>query len=286
MDITSVSSGLSSLLSDTGTTADKRLTLSINRADTDDNTSLAGSLTVSNDDAASFAASLMDKITAATASNAGDSLSAAGVDLEKSLTDAVEYVRDNFGDAAAKTVMGLISKGVGDGAGGEDAMGKGLLSALQFIDNQFGVAAGDQAINYFNGALNNAVNAYYQNGHNEEFYASDGTLGASQLQDSLSASLSSVAQQYGQDAGRHGVRHHRHEPVPDRPDPGRPLHGPGRGLGLPQRKFRVREPVPAYRPALRFGARLGAQHDGLAGRQRPLLLAAGLPTGKLLQIVS
>ncbi len=62
------------------------------------------------------------------------------------------------------------------------------------------MAAGDQAINYFNGALNNAVNAYYQNGHNEEFYASDGTLGASQLQDSLSASLSSVAQQYGQDA--------------------------------------------------------------------------------------
>jgi len=200
MDITSVSSGLSSLLSDTGTAADKRLTLSINRADTDDSTTLAESLTVSNDDAASFAAGLMDKITAATASNAGDSLSAAGADLEKSLTDAVEYVRDNFGDAAAKTVMGLISKGVGDGTGGEDAMGKGLLSALQFIDNQFGVAAGDQAINYFNGALNNAVNAYYQNGHNEEFYASDATLGASQLRDSLSAGLSSVAQQYGQDA--------------------------------------------------------------------------------------
>ena len=58
MDITSVSSGLSSLLSDTGTTS-KRLTLTVDRTDTDDSTSLAGSLTVSNDDAASFAASLM-----------------------------------------------------------------------------------------------------------------------------------------------------------------------------------------------------------------------------------
>lgn len=200
MDITAVSSGLSSLLPDTETTASKRLTLSITRADTDDKASLAGALTVSNDDAASFAAGILDKITTATASNAGNALSAAGADLEKALTDTIEYVRDNFGDAASKTVMGLISKGVGDGQGGEDAMGGALLSALQFIDNQFGVAAGDKAINYFNGSLNNAVNAYYQNGHDEEFYASDGTLGAGQLTDSLSASLSAVAERYGQDA--------------------------------------------------------------------------------------
>jgi hypothetical protein len=201
MDIVSVSSGLPGLLSDTGTAAsDKRLTLTVSQSETGDSGSLAQSLNVSNDTAASFADAIMDKIAAATASNAGAGLSAAGTDLEKSLTDTVDYMRDNFGDAAAKTVMGLIAKGVGDGQGGENAMGGALLSALQFIDNQFGVAAGDKAISYFNGALNDAVNAYYQNGHNEVFYASDGTLGASQLTDSLSASLSAVADRYGQDA--------------------------------------------------------------------------------------
>ena len=175
MDIASATTTLSSLLSDTDSAASRRLTLTMARASDDTDAGSLSTGTVSTDDAASFADAIMDRLTSALASNAGEATTQAGSDLEKSLADTVVYVRDNFGDAAAATVMGLIAKGVGDGQGGEDAMGGALLSALQFIDTTFGIAAGDKAIANFNGELNDAVNAYFQNGHDEEFYASDGT---------------------------------------------------------------------------------------------------------------
>jgi hypothetical protein len=102
--------------------------------------------------------------------------------------------------------MGIVIKGVGDGAGGEDALGDALVSALKFIDRNFGIAAGDAAMTTFNGALNTAINDYYQNGHLEEFYASDGSGGAGstvkQAQGIVASTLAHVTKQFGEDAAK------------------------------------------------------------------------------------
>ncbi|KHK03894.1 hypothetical protein [Desulfovibrio sp. TomC] len=158
-----------------------------------------------------FASEIMRRISLAetptTASNAGTGVNfgAAG-DLQTSLADAVESVRQSHGDAAATAVMGIVIKGVGDGSGGEDALGDALVSALKFIDRNFGVAAGDAAMANFNGALNNSINDFYQNGHLEEFYASDGSSGTGsaikQAQGVVSSTLAHVAKQYGVDAAQ------------------------------------------------------------------------------------
>ena len=152
-----------------------------------------------------FAADILEKLQAAqTASNAGTLLdSGAAGALEKSLTDTIEYVREKHGDAAATAVMGIVIKGVGDGSGGEDALGDALVSSLKFIDRNFGIASGDAAIAQFNGALNDAVNGYFQNGHDELFYATNGTTGsggtADAVQSTLSATLDDVTKRFGKE---------------------------------------------------------------------------------------
>lgn len=137
-------------------------------------------------------------------SNAGAGVNAAASgDLQAALADAVEYVRKQHGDAAATAVMGIMFKEVGDGSGGEDRLGDALVSALKFIDGNFGIAAGDAAMAKFNGALNEAVNDYYQNGHLEEFYAANGTTGAvKQAQGVVASTLAHVAQEFGADAAK------------------------------------------------------------------------------------
>ena len=158
-----------------------------------------------------FASEIMRRIslaeTPATASNAGAGVNfgAAG-DLQTSLAEAVESVRQSHGDAAATAVMGIVIKGVGDGSGGEDALGDALVSALKFIDGNFGIAAGDAAMAKFNGSLNTAINDFYQNGHLEEFYASDGSGGSSsvikQAQGVVSSTLAHVTKQFGETAAQ------------------------------------------------------------------------------------
>ena len=141
---------------------------------------------------------------AALGSNAGAGVNAAAsADLQAALADAVEYVRQQHGDAAATAVMGIMFKEVGDGSGGEDRLGDALVSALKFIDGNFGIAAGDAAMAKFNGALNEAVNDYYQNGHLEEFYAANGTTGTvKQAQGVVASTLAHVAQEFGADAAK------------------------------------------------------------------------------------
>ena len=137
-------------------------------------------------------------------SNAGAGVNAAASgDLQSALADAVEYVRKEHGDDAATAVMGIMFKEVGDGSGGEDRLGDALVSALKFIDSKFGVAAGDAAMAKFNGALNSAVNDYYQNGRLEEFYAANGTTGTvKQAQGVVASTLAHVAKEFGTDAAK------------------------------------------------------------------------------------
>ncbi|GFK95676.1 hypothetical protein NNJEOMEG_03544 [Fundidesulfovibrio magnetotacticus] len=99
----------------------------------------------------------------------GAERSVGGEGLSSAVEDAVDYVRERHGDQAARAVMGIVLSRAGDGPVSEDALGQGFVDALEFIDRQFGVASGDQAIARFNGALNKAINGFYQNGHEESF---------------------------------------------------------------------------------------------------------------------
>ena len=227
MQIPSLSSGISSLLTATSQPATQssgaasgHVSLTLDTGSSQKKTAAAGSSTFSLATSDVFAAEVMRRIesaqTSVTASNASMASNAgAGVnmeaadDLQAALADTVDTVRAKHGDAAATAVMGIIIKGVGDGTGGEDALGNAMVSALKFIDRNFGVAAGDAAIANFNGALNTSINAFYQNGHLEDFYASDGSgttggLGGAikQAQGVVSSTLAQVTKAFGEDAAK------------------------------------------------------------------------------------
>ncbi len=155
------------------------------------------------DTSETFSAEIMRRLESARpASGAGTALaSGAAGNLQAALADTIEDIREQHGDAAATAVMGIILKGVGDGAGGEDALGNALVSSLKFIDRNFGIAAGDAAMARYNGALNSAVNEYFQNGRDEMFYASDGSGGTTEkIKGILGTALSRVAERFGKDA--------------------------------------------------------------------------------------
>jgi len=227
MQIPSLSSGISSLLPATAQlqgqsqgSSSGRLSLTLGTGSSQGKTAAADSSTGSMSTSDVFSAEIMRRIqgaqpqatasNAAMASNAGAGVNAgAAGELQSALADAVDYVRQQHGDAAATAVMGIIAKGVGDGSGGEDVLGDAMVSALQFIDRNFGVAAGDAAMTKFNGALNSSINDYYQNGHLEQFYASDGTGGSSglggavkQAQGVVASTLAHVTQAFGEDAAK------------------------------------------------------------------------------------
>lgn len=206
MQITALSaqtSGLSSLLSsvagNTGQADAHGLKLGQYSEKSAATSVLSARTTTSGSTSETFAAEILHRLQdAQTASNAGALLeSGAAGDLQTSLADAIDAIREKHGDAAATAVMGIIIKGVGDGSGGEDAMGNALVASLKFIDRNFGIAAGDAAMADFNGALNNAVNDYFQNGHNEQFFASDGSGATDGIQSVVSDTVAAVAERFG-----------------------------------------------------------------------------------------
>lgn len=97
--------------------------------------------------------------------------------LAASLEDAMRHVADAHGDRAATAFMGLVMKRLGDGSVSEESLGNGLLDGLRFIDRQFGTAAGDSLIARFNGGLNDSINGFFGNGHDELFLASTTMVG-------------------------------------------------------------------------------------------------------------
>jgi hypothetical protein len=90
----------------------------------------------------------------------------------------MDFIRREYGSDAATAAMGLVLQHVGDGALTEDSLGDGLVAALKFIDTNLGIAAGDAVMAEFNGALNTAINRYFENGVEEEFVAVESTAGA------------------------------------------------------------------------------------------------------------
>lgn len=117
-----------------------------------------------------------DGQSAATVSTGGDTegTDAKGAALAASLADAVDFIREEYGSDAATATMGLVLQNVGDGALTEDNLGDGLVAALKFIDRNLGTAAGDRVMARFNGSLNDSMNSYFENGHEELFVAVQG----------------------------------------------------------------------------------------------------------------
>jgi len=209
MELSSLSSELSTILSTAATTqtSGKALTLTLGQRSKDASTLQVATTKAPTDTSETFAAEIMRRLesaNSATSSNASGLVSSgAAGNLESALADTIDYVRKQHGDAAATAVMGIIISGVGNGSGGEDALGNALVSSLKFIDRNFGIAAGDAAMAQYNGALNDAVNNYFQNGRNEKFYASDGSSDLSgQVRDILSSTLSGVTERFGADAAK------------------------------------------------------------------------------------
>ena len=96
---------------------------------------------------------------------------ATGAALADSLANAVDFIREEYGSDAATATMGLVLQNVGDGALTEENLSDGLVAALKFIDKNLGTAAGDRVMARFNGSLNDSMNRYFENGHEELFVA-------------------------------------------------------------------------------------------------------------------
>lgn len=116
--------------------------------------------------------------------------------LEKSITDAVSFVEDNFGDRAARTFMGVVLQNAASKPLNEDDLGNALVDGLEFIDKAFGIAAGDKAMAFFNGDLNQAINGYFQNGKNESFLAMDVDQASDKLGEAMGQAVSAMMDKF------------------------------------------------------------------------------------------
>lgn len=91
-------------------------------------------------------------------------------DLRHSLGQALDWVRERFGDEAGAAAAGMIAQSTSSGVT-EESLGDGLLNTLKLIDRNFGIAAGDSAIAKFNQTVNTELNEYFDNGKSELFIA-------------------------------------------------------------------------------------------------------------------
>ncbi|WP_285907315.1 hypothetical protein [Pseudodesulfovibrio pelocollis] len=90
--------------------------------------------------------------------------------LRNSLAASLDWVRERFGNETGAAASGMLMAATADTVT-EETLGKGLLDTLRFIDRTQGFAAGDQAIARFNAGVNGQLNAYFDNGRNEQFLA-------------------------------------------------------------------------------------------------------------------
>ena len=91
--------------------------------------------------------------------------------LEKALSDTVAYMTDKHGEKAGIAMMAIIYKCIGEGEINEESLGRAFLGVTGLIDRNFGVEAGDSFMEHLNGNLNDSINAFFDNGKSEMFYA-------------------------------------------------------------------------------------------------------------------
>ncbi len=119
-------------------------------------------------------------------------------ELAGALANAADFIENKFGHDAATAFKGIVVSGSGDQIT-EDSLSNGLLKSIQFIDRNFGFAAGDQVMDHFNSNLNNAMNDYFENGLQEHFFASD--PGAT-TQVTLKNTMAQVTQEFGEETAK------------------------------------------------------------------------------------
>lgn len=98
--------------------------------------------------------------------------------LESALADTVAYMAEQHGEQAGAALMGIVYKRLGNGEVTEESLGNAFLDVTRFIDAAFGIAKGDAFLEHLNGDLNNSLNAFFDNGSNEVFFASNGVGGS------------------------------------------------------------------------------------------------------------
>ncbi|MEF3696216.1 hypothetical protein [Desulfolutivibrio sp.] len=130
----------------------------------------------------------------------GEAADSKGAALAASLADAVDFIREEYGSDAATATMGLVLQNVGDGALTEENLSNGLVAALKFIDKNLGTAAGDRVISKFNGSLNDSMNRYFENGHEELFVAVENGVASTGAAASTALTLETVADSDDEDS--------------------------------------------------------------------------------------
>ncbi len=119
-------------------------------------------------------------------------------ELAGALSRAADFIENKFGHDAATAFKGIVVSGSGDSIT-EESLSNGLLKSVQFIDRNFGFAAGDEVMANFNSDLNNAINDYFENGLQEHFFAAEpGTATKLTLQNTFAQ----VSQQFGEDTAK------------------------------------------------------------------------------------
>jgi hypothetical protein len=113
-------------------------------------------------------------------------------DLRQSLGSTMDWIRERYGEETAAAAAGMIIQATSSGVT-EETLGNGLLNTLKFIDRNFGIAAGDEAIAQFNNGINGAVNEFFDNGLNELFFAAESSDGSTAGQDLNARFISQVA---------------------------------------------------------------------------------------------
>lgn len=117
-------------------------------------------------------------------------------ELAGALSRAADFIENKFGHEAATAFKGIVISSSGDEIT-EDSLSRGLLKSVQFIDRNFGFAAGDEVMENFNSDLNKSINDYFENGFQEHFFAADpGTAAKLTLQNTFAQ----VSTQFGEKA--------------------------------------------------------------------------------------
>lgn len=120
-------------------------------------------------------------------------------DLREQLASTMDWLRERFGDETGAAAAGMILQSTSSGVT-EESLGQGMLNVLKFIDRNFGIAAGDQAMAQFNSGINTALNEYFDNGLNELFFDAGAADGPSATQDLSSRFFAQAAQTADADA--------------------------------------------------------------------------------------
>lgn len=92
-------------------------------------------------------------------------------ELESALSATSAYMASAHGERAASAMAGIIYKSLGDGEINESSLGNAFLDVVRFVDSAFGTDAGDAFMDHLNGSLNETLNAFFDNGLNETFFA-------------------------------------------------------------------------------------------------------------------